>query len=231
MRSEYAGVTNGLFATAFPEDTNEMMLFTAPQNNGKGVCVTLSMLNLGYGVDMVVDGEFNDATKWSGAGWVVADGKATHAAGNTDVLSPTPSLTFTEGTEYSVTFTVSGRGAGTITAKVAGATVTAHNENGTFTDRITAGASGNFELVPSSDFNGSLDSVEVTPVSTRTSVQVALLDSTEIVPALQNWKWHCPLFEGEPPVENTGIVLKDGQKIVVKVSAPTVAFQVMGAKV
>lgn len=109
--------------------------------------------------DLVTNGTFAADSDWTkGANWTIAAGVATHAAGATAVLSQ--ALVITAGDICLVTFTVSSRTAGTITAKVGGTLGTARSTNATFTEQIVAGSSGLLlEFVPDTNFDGSLDTV------------------------------------------------------------------------
>lgn len=109
-------------------------------------------------------GEMDDSGAWTlGAGWTIASGMATHAAGTAGALSQP--LAAEAGKYYRLALTVSGQTAGTITPKLTGGSDrpgTAIAADGTYSDRIQA-VTGNdtFELVASADFDGSIDAVTV----------------------------------------------------------------------
>ncbi|MBN9243373.1 MAG: C40 family peptidase [Mesorhizobium sp.] len=112
--------------------------------------------------DLIHNGTFESSSWWAlGAGWSVAGGVATHAAGTASDLYQT--VPMTAGKAYRGAATVSGRSAGSITAKLHGAaTVSAPavTANGRFLFRIVAGTTPvNLMFSADAAFNGSLDDV------------------------------------------------------------------------
>jgi hypothetical protein len=111
--------------------------------------------------DLVSNGNFSSFTGWSGTNWAQSANKALHTAGSTSSLVET--ITLVAPTKYLVTYTVSGRTVGDVTAEFQGtSTVSGTNRstNGTFQDILTA-VTGNtaIAITPSSDFDGSIDNV------------------------------------------------------------------------
>ena len=90
--------------------------------------------------------------------WVITGGKATHYQGNTTDIKQTGILT--NGKYYKITYTISGRTAGTLTPKATSTSGDVASSNGTHTAYIT---SDGVDLVfsPSIDFDGSIDNVSV----------------------------------------------------------------------
>lgn len=99
-------------------------------------------------------------TPWTGTGWAQAAGKALHTAGSTNPL--TQSLTL-EAKTYLVTFTVSGRAAGTLTPGLGAVNGTAVSTDGTYSQLIAVAVAGSVALnfTPSSSFDGNVDAVVV----------------------------------------------------------------------
>ena len=89
--------------------------------------------------------------------WTISGGKATHI-NNTFDLKQTGILT--NGKYYKITYTISGRTAGTLTPKATSTSGDVASSNGTHTTYIT---SNGVDLVfsPSIDFDGSIDNVSV----------------------------------------------------------------------
>ncbi|SDY55604.1 TipJ family phage tail tip protein [Citreimonas salinaria] len=115
-------------------------------------------------------------SSWTaGGGWTIAGGEATHTPGSESTLSQ--AVTLEAGQTYRGYITVSGRTAGSVTARLAGGTAVA-------TDPITAdgqtlialeAAPGNdrIEIVATSDFDGSIEAVLLYRESAGTAPQGA----------------------------------------------------------
>lgn len=111
--------------------------------------------------ELVNNGDFaSGATGWTATGWTVGT-DATHNTGNTSAL--TQSITVSSGLEYNVTYTISGRTAGTLTAAIGAVSGSAQSTNTTFVEPLTAAASGsvNLTFTPTTDFDGTIDDVSV----------------------------------------------------------------------
>jgi len=122
--------------------------------------------------ELITNGGFAADTDWTkGTGWAIAAGLATKTAGTGSDLEQ--DISVTEAQTYTVIFTVSGRTAGTIVAKVAGTSGTSRSTNATFTENIVAGSgtTPRFELTADSSFDGSVDNVSV--ISSALSVAAA----------------------------------------------------------
>jgi hypothetical protein len=113
---------------------------------------------------LLAEGEFDNGFVWTAAGgWTISAGLASHAAGTADTLSQGVSLT--AGKTYRGAVVMTGRTAGSVTPRLSGGTsvsATPAAANGQALFAVTA-ASGNdtFELLASSDFDGSLESAVV----------------------------------------------------------------------
>lgn len=108
--------------------------------------------------------DYENAAWPTATNWTVSGGKATHAAGSTTALTQTLSILI--GRTYSCVVTVSGMTTGSITPRAGstGTGGTAITANGTAAAQtLTCGGSAAFALVPSSDFDGSIDSVSLVP--------------------------------------------------------------------
>ena len=125
---------------------------------------------------LVANGDFAAGnTGWTvGAGWSTATGKAVHAAaGGTVALSQ--ALTGKDNYYYDITFTVSGRTAGTVTlsgSSMTGATL-AVSADGTYTVRvITTGTSPTLTFTPTTTFGGAIDDVAFIQYGTNATCHV-----------------------------------------------------------
>jgi len=126
---------------------------------------------LALGRDVVINGDFASDTVWTkgDAAITISGGTATWdgtQAGNADL---TQSGILAAGRTWQVTFTVSGRTAGTITPLCGTQVGTARSTNDTFTETITANGA---DLVfrGDADFDGSIDDVVVKQTNILASV-------------------------------------------------------------
>ena len=107
---------------------------------------------------LVFNGGFDSDTIWGkGAGWTIASGKATHSGGAGDL---TQAGILASGNVCEVTYTITGRSAGTLTPKCGTTAGAAQSTNDTFTDTIISNGA---DLIFSANaaFDGSVDIVSV----------------------------------------------------------------------
>ena len=114
----------------------------------------------GVSANLLPNGTFTgSATGWTlGSGWSYSSNAVVHSSG-TATLTPSPAMTVVAGHEYEVTFTISGATTGNVTASIGGVSGTARSTNGIFTEKLTATATTNLTFTPTTDFNGTLDSI------------------------------------------------------------------------
>ncbi|RVG73037.1 hypothetical protein CN223_26770 [Sinorhizobium meliloti] len=110
--------------------------------------------------NLLSNGDFATDTVWAkGAGWTIASGKATHAAGTAAQISQ--ALSMANGDVIRVGFDVSGRTAGTITAGLIGPPNVGgvvRSADGSYRDRLTANASSTtVRFLADAAFSGSID--------------------------------------------------------------------------
>lgn len=143
-----------------------------------------SYILTGDSTNLVTNGAFASDTAWTkGTGWTIAAGKATSDAsqsGNSD-LSQTPSG-LVNARPYLVTFTVSGRSAGTITPVIGTTAGTVRSTNATFAETIIAGSGTDIVLRADLDFDGSVDDFSVVPVATVPAADDAVGSGVELNP-------------------------------------------------
>ena len=106
------------------------------------------------------NGTFATADWWTlGANWAVASNKATHTAGSTAVLSQDMGSAIKTRRCF-LTFTVTGRTAGSVTPAIGGTSGTAVSSNTTSIQEIISGSSDQLlTFTPSSDFDGAVSAV------------------------------------------------------------------------
>lgn len=143
-----------------------------PTNDFDGAIESFYMYDLGptYGgsVDIALNGDFAaGSTDWTvGGGWSIAAGKATHTPGSTNLLAQANS-SLVLNAFYLTIYTVSDMTAGTVrivTGEGAGAIAgTMRSANGTYYEVLEYGDAidQSFHFDPSSDFDGSIDDVQV----------------------------------------------------------------------
>jgi len=151
---------------------------------GKNSYATLS------GTELVTNGTFvSDISGWTDAdghwSWD-ASGKAKHTAGTGHTGTLSQSITLTQYTYYSVTFTTSGRTAGGVAISIAGqkllrgTTFDNYNGNTTYTAAFyysSATGSQSIVFTPDATWDGMLDDISVQSVTSNSSI-VRLRDST-----------------------------------------------------
>lgn len=110
----------------------------------------------------VSNGTFTgSATGWTlGAGWSYGSNAVTHTSGTT-TLVPNPAVNIVIGGVYTLTYTISGVSAGTVTPTLGGVAGTVRSTNGRFIQAITATTTGNLIFTPTTTFNGTIDDVSI----------------------------------------------------------------------
>jgi hypothetical protein len=139
------------------------------------------------GSELVTNGTFaSSLSGWtdSGATWSWSSGTALHTAGSASTLSQ--SVTVTSGTSYQLEFVMVGRTTGSVTVTLGSVTA---NKGGTtaFTTStqvsLAAADSGSVTLsiVPTADFNGSLDNVTLKSIGVSLATMRLLNSSGSVV--------------------------------------------------
>ena len=119
------------------------------------------------GTELITNPSFaSDLSGWTaGSGWSWAAGGALHAAGNTATLAQDESVT--NGSTYQLDIVISGRTAGSIAIALGAVSVIESSTETAFTSTLSrtvvAGATGTVSLAitPTTDFNGTVDSVSL----------------------------------------------------------------------
>ncbi len=123
------------------------------------------------GSELNVNPDFS--TDWDGSpDWDLSGGTtAIHNSGNTTPLSPSTPISVTAGAVYQVEFCVSGRTAGSVTPSIGAALGTAvGSDSCTETHLLTASNTNDLIFTPTSDFDGTIDSVSVKLVTASSAV-------------------------------------------------------------
>ena len=116
-------------------------------------------------INCLQNGTFSSSSGWTtSAGWTISGGAATHSAGTTTLYQSLTGLV--AGTNYTVTYTITGLTGGTVTANLGGTNGSARSANGTYTEAINCGSTNTrLTFTPTTTFVGSIDNVSVNPVS------------------------------------------------------------------
>lgn len=133
----------------------------------------------------VTNGTFATDTIWTkGTGWTIAGGVGVATGGISTAISQNIA-TLEAGRLYTVTYTVSGFSAGTVTVSVGGTAGTPRASNATFTEAIVCGSTTTLAFTGAA-FTGNVDNVIVTAWSLGTgwaqngTVQTATTASTAL---------------------------------------------------
>jgi hypothetical protein len=116
--------------------------------------------------DVVVNGTFASDASWDkGTGWTISGGNASKSAGTGSDLDQNTILTNAE--TFRIIYTVSGRTAGTITAKCgSGTSGTARSTNATFSEDLLCAGSTDLIFTADSSFDGDIDDVIAFKITT-----------------------------------------------------------------
>jgi len=113
------------------------------------------------GHNLVTNGTFAADSDWTlGAGWTIAAGKATYSGAGA-AISQTLGTTTPASTLYDLTYTISGRTAGTLQPTFDGVAGTSRATNDTFTETVTGNGAMILLFTADAAFDGSLDDVMV----------------------------------------------------------------------
>ena len=100
-----------------------------------------------------------------GSGWT-KDGDAFTHAGGGGTATVNKSIGLQTGARYRVTFRITGATAGQLAAVLGGdSNGTARTANGTYTEDVQSGADAILSLLPTSDFDGTVDQISVRQVT------------------------------------------------------------------
>ena len=140
---------------------------TTPQTVAGPLLTTSTVSSAPLGPELTTNGTFaSSLTGWtdSGSNWSASGGGATHSAGAVDTLSQTISITSAQ--TYQLCFTLAGSTAGSIAPTVGGVVIYVDGPSAEFVAgnsycRTFVATTGALVFTPTSDFNGTLQSVSV----------------------------------------------------------------------
>lgn len=140
------------------------------------------------GANIVTNSAFSgNANSWSlGAGWSYNSNNVIHTPGSTGTLAPSTSLDLIAGKHYVVTWQIAGCTAGTVTASMAGVTGLPESSNAYHVLDVWAQNNNNLVLTPSSDFNGTVDLVQVWELDAASGGYLSTASGTVPVSRSQN---------------------------------------------
>jgi hypothetical protein len=134
----------------------------ADADTTEGAGTLLAQFSLPSGAEMVTNGGFAADTDWTkGTGWTIAAGVASSDGSQSANSDLSQAITALQGVEYEVVYTVSGYSAGNVRAVVGSTAGTNRAANGTYTETIVAGVSGEIAIRADLDFVGNIDNVSV----------------------------------------------------------------------
>lgn len=108
----------------------------------------------------ITNADFSTTAQWTGTGWTIAVGGATHTAG-TDPLSQNVTGAVV-GEPWRVGVTISGASAGSVTVSLcAGVAGTAISSNGETVQVLNAGDGNSLTITPTADFDGVITKVRL----------------------------------------------------------------------
>lgn len=134
--------------------------------------------------ERILNGDFAVSTGWSGTNWAFGSGGAVHTPGSTAALSRTAVLTAS--TTFRVSFEISNMTDGeSITPSFSGGVSVVggvESTNDFHAQEITADSGGNtqFNLVPSTGFDGTVDNVSCIRISGDASAHAIMTDADDI---------------------------------------------------
>lgn len=135
--------------------------FTANNFTGSVTNVSVKIINF-------ANWDYNDS-------WILSDGQACHIVGQTGDLDETVANYIDANDYYKVSFTVSGRTAGSVTVGVSNVSTSAVTTNGTFTFWLTPTLAGVMKVLATSDFDGCISGMSLYEL--RNDYTAELVDS------------------------------------------------------
>uniref|UniRef100_A0A6H1ZAX0 Putative tail protein n=3 Tax=viral metagenome TaxID=1070528 RepID=A0A6H1ZAX0_9ZZZZ len=113
---------------------------------------------------LVVNGDFEDGTNgWAlGSNWNITDGKLVHSTGSTaSTHDSSPKLTL--GETFKITYKVSNQTSGSVKMYIGSTGVgITRTTNGVFSENVVCSGNTYIYIIPSTDFNGSIDDIFIT---------------------------------------------------------------------
>lgn len=150
----------------FTAKESEVILILEVRDGAVGTFDNISVQEVGE--NLVTNGTFDYDSGWTkGTGWTISGGTASSDGSQTSAyseLSQVLGVSVAVGDTFTVTYTVSNYGAGTMTSIFGNDAGTARTGNGTFTDVYTGviTTSTNFKMRANTNFIGNVDNIIIT---------------------------------------------------------------------
>ncbi len=127
-----------------------------------------------FGSELITSQAFNNATYWNcGSGWTNGASSTTHTSGGgtTNCAATSTNIAVVAGTQYLISFTVSGAtGTAKVMPGIGGVSGGAMATNGTMSVILTAGSTAAFLFAPDDTFNGTISAVSIKAVTSSNSL-------------------------------------------------------------
>lgn len=148
-----------------------------PGNNARWIA-EIRLVAGACGTDLVTNGNFDDGDDWVSTGWTYSASNLNmaHNTGNTTSLEQS-SMTVVAGGTYELMFVTSAVGVGTITPKIGNTNGTAVTSAGLQTQYIIAANTNVLKFVPTTTFNGAIDTVGCKKVEHGAFIGSYIVDS------------------------------------------------------
>lgn len=179
--NSWAGAVNVVKALNLQAVTGATSGTSIDTTNYTGTALFVLDSAAGTSTSLTTNGTFDEDSGWTkGTGWTINTGTYTaDFAGHSASSDLKQNQTLTAANYYTVTYTISGYSAGSITVKLGGTSGTARSADGTYTETILCGAGTDPKLVftATSTFRGSIDGVSVIAAKLVSKIQESIDDS------------------------------------------------------
>lgn len=172
--------TSGKIIQGSPVTIDDNGAISTPAGYGIGIGITPSYLLHIKGISTTdlptFSDEFLDGDNWTSTGWTGSWASGwTHTTGNTNILSHDhPAIS---GTLYQITYTVTGRTAGTFTISFGGQTSSSISASGAWGPKATS--TDVLQITPTSDFNGTIV-ISIKSITAASTPHTVLTNSSGI---------------------------------------------------
>lgn len=156
--------------------------FRAADDNTSNVVVQGCLDLKSYGSDSptMVSATVN-SSGWTTTGWTGSYGSGwTHTPGNTSILTASTEA-IVSGRYYAITFTITGRTAGSVRVGVGGPASLYYDTNGTITAAVLTTSTSGLAFGPTTDFDGTISNVELRYVSAQSKPIFRGIRSDDVV--------------------------------------------------
>ena len=155
----WGGLANRTFLSDLAPTSASYLSQNFPGNNARWIA-TINCAPGPTGSNLITNGNFNAGTSsWTATNWTYSspNQNVAHNTGNTSALSQ--SISVSANATYAVTVTVSGVSAGSLTPNIGGTAGTPITTAGIFTQYIKATNTNGLLFIPTTNFNGAIDTI------------------------------------------------------------------------